>query len=47
MLKAYAVALVLSTTAPVADKNQDAHKAEEVKQTVAKEAFWRPRRVRL
>ena len=46
MLKAYAVALVLATTAPVADKN--ANKAEVKEQTTQTQpSAWKPPKIKV
>lgn len=42
MLKAYAVALVLATSAPATDKNVDGAKAQEQSKN-AQTQVWKPR----
>ena len=46
MLKAYAMALVMTTAAPVADKAEDGVKKQVKPQTQATE-IWRPSTVRI
>ena len=43
MLKAYAVALVLATSAPVADKNANKAEVKEQQTAQTQTSIWKPR----